>query len=232
MRLFSSRNSLITCLLGISIFLFVFILFSDQLHLSPFFRRLKLFQYSVSDYSDNIASRDLHGDLSPFLPIDVVYTWVNGSDPYLINRLNEVKRRVAMENDTSCGHNTSLIDAVNNHAQIDVAISPNGSCILMDCVPFNVLVLSFREGLAVALKNNEIFHTISGERIEKVIQSCETVNICPEIVTFVKMSDIQGVNIALSENITFEGEVIPAVRSFVTSQKVLLFIMHSHDMNP
>ena len=226
MKFFSSRNSLVTFLTGISIFLFLLILFSDQLHLWPFFRRPTVFKYFASDFSDNIAVRDLHGDLSSFLPIDVVYTWVNGSDPLLINRLSEIKRQLSIENDTSIGYNFSLIDTLNDRAQIDVSLSPNGSCILRDCVPFNVLVLSYREGLARALKNNEIFHTIPAERIEKVIQSCETVNVCPEVVTFVKMSDIQDVNVVLSENITFDGEVVPAVRSFVTSQKVLLFNMH------
>lgn len=221
MKVLSSRNIFITFLTGVSLFLFVLVLFSDQLHLWPFFRRPTLFYYLSSEFSDNIALRDLHRDLSPFLPIDVVYTWVNGSDPILVDRLNEVKRRLTTENNSNTRYNITLNNTMNNNALFPFDISPNGSCILRDCVPFNVLVLSFREGLAFALRNNEkLFHKIPIERIEKVIQSCESVDICPEVVTFVKMSDVQDVNLALSENITFKGEVVPAVRSFVTSQKV------------
>ena len=32
-------------------------------------------------FSDNIADKSFQDVMSPPLPIDVVYTWVNGSDP-------------------------------------------------------------------------------------------------------------------------------------------------------
>jgi len=42
-------------------------------------------------YHDNIASKSFQQKLCAELPIDVVYTWVNGSDPELIQQLNKVK---------------------------------------------------------------------------------------------------------------------------------------------
>ena len=42
-------------------------------------------------YQDNIASQSFQTNLCSELPIDAVYTWVNGSDPYLIAQLEKYK---------------------------------------------------------------------------------------------------------------------------------------------
>lgn len=42
---------------------------------------------SLDVFSDNIRGENLLGKLSGVLPIDVVYTWVNGSDPLLLSGL-------------------------------------------------------------------------------------------------------------------------------------------------
>ncbi|KAG0729643.1 N-acetylglucosamine-1-phosphotransferase subunits alpha/beta [Chionoecetes opilio] len=42
---------------------------------------------SLNVFSDNIRGENLLGQLSGVLPIDVVYTWVNGSDPLLLEGL-------------------------------------------------------------------------------------------------------------------------------------------------
>lgn len=49
------------------------------------------YEARFSVYSDNIASKSFRAELSSNLPIDVVYTWVNGSDPKFIEALNTVK---------------------------------------------------------------------------------------------------------------------------------------------
>ena len=35
--------------------------------------------------------------MAPELPIDIVYTWVNGSDPHLIKELKNLKQKIANE---------------------------------------------------------------------------------------------------------------------------------------
>lgn len=51
-------------------------------------------QYEVqfSLYRDNIVGRSFEKQFTPELPIDVVYTWVNGSDPILLKQLEELKK--------------------------------------------------------------------------------------------------------------------------------------------
>ncbi|OWF50745.1 N-acetylglucosamine-1-phosphotransferase subunits alpha/beta-like isoform X2 [Mizuhopecten yessoensis] len=44
-----------------------------------------------NSYSDNLAGKSFRERLCLPVPIDVVYTWVNGSDPKLINQLRKVK---------------------------------------------------------------------------------------------------------------------------------------------
>ncbi|KAI6658944.1 N-acetylglucosamine-1-phosphotransferase subunits alpha/beta-like isoform X1 [Oopsacas minuta] len=219
---FSTRNGLLISLAGVLTCIFILMLFSDQFHLWPFFRRPTILQYSTSEFSDNIAARDLHEHLSSYLPIDVVYTWVNGSDPLLIQTLNEVKRNLREEQNTNVTLEANLTKASMNTTSkgFDILL-PNKTCRLRHCVPFNVLVLSYREGLAPAIRGNEVFWNVDNLLVEKVIETCETINVCSEVVTFVKMSNIQAVEMALGDNITFEGEIVPAVGSFVTSEKVI-----------
>ncbi|XP_076069626.1 N-acetylglucosamine-1-phosphotransferase subunits alpha/beta-like isoform X2 [Oratosquilla oratoria] len=45
--------------------------------------------YSI--FADNILEQPLLGKLSSVLPVDVVYTWVNGSDPLFLNGLHKLK---------------------------------------------------------------------------------------------------------------------------------------------
>lgn len=42
----------------------------------------------------DLVCSDCAYSLSPELPIDVVYTWVNGSDPKLLAELRELKRKL------------------------------------------------------------------------------------------------------------------------------------------
>lgn len=47
-----------------------------------------------NSFSDNLAGRSLQKRLCQHVPIDVVYTWVNGSDPLLQDGLKHVKERL------------------------------------------------------------------------------------------------------------------------------------------
>ena len=216
----STRNGLLAFCAGVLTCLYILMLFSDQFHLWPFLRRPSLLRYSASDYSDNIAAQDLHEDLSPYLPIDVVYTWVNGSDPKLIESLKEVKRSLTKPENTTVANTTLLSENETNSSIAEPSIIQDGVCVLSNCVPFNVLVLSYRDGIARAIRRNEVLQNIDSQLIEKVIETCQTANTCPETVTFVKMKDVQTVETALSGNITYESETVPAVGAFVTTEKV------------
>lgn len=50
-----------------------------------------------NSYSDNIAGKSFRERLCSPLPIDVVYTWVNGTDPKLLNQLRMLKLNIEEE---------------------------------------------------------------------------------------------------------------------------------------
>ncbi|KAK8386699.1 hypothetical protein O3P69_017869 [Scylla paramamosain] len=57
---------------------------------------------SVNVFSDNIRGENLLGQLCGVLPIDVVYTWVNGSDPLLLEGLRALSEGI--QSDCSLSH--------------------------------------------------------------------------------------------------------------------------------
>ncbi|XP_076815402.1 N-acetylglucosamine-1-phosphotransferase subunits alpha/beta-like isoform X2 [Clavelina lepadiformis] len=83
------------------------------------------YQYDMafSIYHDNIASRSFQRRLCSEVPIDVVYTWVNGSDPLLIAELNKAK----LQQDFNATRSKNLTDY---------------ACNLSDCMLLPLLVVS------------------------------------------------------------------------------------------
>ena len=53
--------------------------------------------FHVSRYYDNIGGKSFEPRLCLPQPIDIVYTWVNGSDPALVKNLNEIKKKIEIE---------------------------------------------------------------------------------------------------------------------------------------
>ena len=47
----------------------------------------------VNSFSDNLAGRSMRSRLCQYVPIDAVYTWVNGSDPVFLDDLKHAKER-------------------------------------------------------------------------------------------------------------------------------------------
>ncbi|XP_071041995.1 N-acetylglucosamine-1-phosphotransferase subunits alpha/beta [Parasteatoda tepidariorum] len=78
-----------------SLFLFLgFItLFVAALHLGETLVEWSKEKYAVvfSPYSDNILGKSYRTMLCQYVPIDVVYTWVNGSDPKFLKELQQAK---------------------------------------------------------------------------------------------------------------------------------------------
>ena len=77
------------------------VIFVSVLHFGEVALQWSMVRYAgnfhVSRYYDNIGGRSFETRLCLPQPIDIVYTWVNGSDPNLIRNLNEIKRKVQIE---------------------------------------------------------------------------------------------------------------------------------------
>ncbi|CAG0920675.1 unnamed protein product, partial [Notodromas monacha] len=80
-----------------------------------------------NQYDDNILGKSFQSKLCQHVPIDVVYTWVNGSDPRRAEELRDVLSRL----------NEAL--ATGGDASND---EDDYRCTFTDCVPSTYLVLS------------------------------------------------------------------------------------------
>ena len=60
------------------------------------------YQSVFNSYSDNIIGKSLRNQLCQNVPIDVVYTWVNGSDPLLLEQLQEYQWQRQEETSRKC----------------------------------------------------------------------------------------------------------------------------------
>ena len=75
---------------------------------------------SLRHAADNIAFRDLEGELT-YQPFDVVYTWVNGSDPRWKAKKEKYSNPKAVKKEES--HENSTFVANNNHTSVNVSNS-------------------------------------------------------------------------------------------------------------
>ncbi|GBN29536.1 N-acetylglucosamine-1-phosphotransferase subunits alpha/beta [Araneus ventricosus] len=71
-------------------------------------------KYSVvfSPYNNNIMGKSYRNTLCQYVPIDVVYTWVNGSDPAFLKELNKAKEEYGF---LSSHMNCSFSNCVKSH---------------------------------------------------------------------------------------------------------------------
>eukprot|EP00058_Branchiostoma_floridae_P023700 XP_002609190.1 hypothetical protein BRAFLDRAFT_125953 [Branchiostoma floridae] len=98
-------------------------------------------QYAAmfSAYHDNIASKSFQDRLCLPVPIDVVYTWVNGTDPKLLEGLRRLKMDMELEiNKTKTGPET-------NHTTDDSSIT-RFDIILKETMEVNGVNVSLQQG--------------------------------------------------------------------------------------
>ena len=88
------------------------------------------YQALISSFTDNLVGRSFRGQMCQHVPIDVVYTWVNGTDPWFLDQLKHAKEE-ELEAARSLGNGTSA----------DVGVGSE-SCDLNDCIPTNLLAVT------------------------------------------------------------------------------------------
>uniref|UniRef100_A0AAV2J081 N-acetylglucosamine-1-phosphotransferase subunits alpha/beta n=1 Tax=Knipowitschia caucasica TaxID=637954 RepID=A0AAV2J081_KNICA len=96
-------------------------------------------QYHVlfDSYRDNVGGRSFQSRLCLPMPIDVVYTWVNGTDVALIKQLKAVKEQMKREQ-------KALRDRLGKNATETIEVPKDSSkpeCLLSNCVMAPILIL-------------------------------------------------------------------------------------------
>jgi hypothetical protein len=124
LRMLSRRNQ--TLVLSLSII----ILATASIHIGELWLKWRMGEYWTffSLYWDNVSGKRFHSQMCQHMPIDVVYTWSNGSDPRRLEELRVVLETVTQKISTGIG---------------DVRIPPSQfKCSFKNCVPSEFLVVS------------------------------------------------------------------------------------------
>ena len=118
--------------------------------------------FQFSRYYDNILGKSFQSRLCLPQPIDIVYTWVNGSDPNLITELNALKKELHEElNVTSRGRSTKLIHS-NRFKWRSKTVCP-----LPNCIPAYKIALS---GLPSNIRKTQLLQIHSNFTLAKTIE--------------------------------------------------------------
>ena len=183
-------------------------------------------QYAVTfnAYHDNIAGRTFQNRLCLPMPIDVVYTWVNGSDPKLIAELQKLKLEIEVEqNRTRAKDLLELkVGNVSNNATLvkqkkeneDRPGTGKANCPFADCVrAYAVIVEGLPENVSLATLRdlNNAF-----KKATKVY-SLSTPGSIKEKVTVIQFSSPQEVANVLQGKVKWKGKILKATEGFLTS---------------
>jgi UDP-N-acetylglucosamine-lysosomal-enzyme len=95
LHLLSDRTTFLAVLAGLLLLVVSFLSFGEA------WLQWSADKYSAifNSFSDNVAGRSLQSRLCQYVPIDVVYTWVNGSDPLFQDGLKHAKERLRNDPD-------------------------------------------------------------------------------------------------------------------------------------
>ncbi|XP_054713569.1 N-acetylglucosamine-1-phosphotransferase subunits alpha/beta-like [Uloborus diversus] len=96
------------------LFLGFIILFVSALHFGETLMEWSKEKYAVvfSPYHNNILGKSFRNMLCQYVPIDVVYTWVNGSDPKFLRELSKAKEEYGFSSSAS---NCTLSHCIMSH---------------------------------------------------------------------------------------------------------------------
>ncbi|XP_072123501.1 N-acetylglucosamine-1-phosphotransferase subunits alpha/beta isoform X2 [Mobula birostris] len=93
-------------------------------------------QYHVmfDSYRDNVAGKSFQNRLCLPMPIDVVYTWVNGTDPGLLKELQELREQMKKDQH-------KLRESLGNVTEATIKSEKQPECLLSHCVKGPMIVL-------------------------------------------------------------------------------------------
>ncbi|GIY39559.1 hypothetical protein CDAR_539291 [Caerostris darwini] len=140
------------------LFIGFIILFVSALRFGESWMEWSKEKYSVvfSPYSNNIGGKNFKNTLCQYAPIDVVYTWVNGSDPAFLKELSKAKEEYGFLNSRM---NCSFSNCIKSHM---VLVKPQlpSSLILSDLEETDV-VFQHLSGTFVIASPHKSFENIT-----------------------------------------------------------------------
>jgi len=154
----------------------------------------------VNSFSDNVADLSFRGRLCLPIPIDIVYTWVNGSDPRLLKELHSYKEAVL--NNMKTVQNTT-----------DVTV-----CKYDNCVFANGIVVEPTVPLAISLKHLGLLYP-SFKNAKSLTRSVDPVT--GRNVSLVVFGSAEIAESTLKQTIFMQQKAATIRRLFYTTEKAL-----------
>ena len=194
------------------------------------------YQTTLYTYRDNILHKSYQDRLCLPLPIDVVYTWVNGTDPHLLEQLAKLKNEMEESlNESSYGTTFENIypttssamktNSISQTGSVKTTLKPKDGCPFENCVPLNSLVLKLHSktgvyGLKVV---DPVFQqVVSVSNVSMKTSSKPGAR--KSSLTIVKFSSESSLKHALNRAFTINGERVVTQRAYLTSQSVELAV--------
>lgn len=214
----SSRNGMLLCFLALLLG-FVSVLQFGEVVLEWSVVR---YQKTLFPYVDNILHKSFQDRLCLPLPIDVVYTWVNGTDPRLLKQLARLKSEMEERlNDSILNQSYGDLQDVPSNGKIvsKAEKAPLDGCPYKNCVALNTIILKVHSVIKIAdlRKVNPVFQEAS--HIYNVsLKSSSKSDSKNARLTVVKFPNSDSLNRAVDRSYTINGETVVAQRAYLTSQ--------------
>ncbi len=177
---------------------------------------MQKYAYSFRASHDNIGGKSYQHRLCLPGPIDVVYTWVNGSDPVLIKELVNFRSKLIAEVNASKSHLTDTASQKNDPVKFggkpvdNFKWKSNEVCPYPNCVSFSALALSLPVNISKQIL------TAENPFLEKSNFYVFHNHIDPSIKVLKFENKDDYVEI-LNKSILLQGKMQPFTRVYITS---------------
>ena len=154
----------------------------------------------VNSFSDNVVGRSFRGRLCLPVPVDIVYTWVNGSDPALLKELHGYKEM--MLNDVKTAPDT-----------IESSV-----CKYDNCLFANGIVIEPPVPSKISLKHLGLLYP-SFKNAKRMISNVDPVT--GHNVSFVLFTSEEVAEASLKQTVVIQEKIAVIRRLFYTTEKAL-----------
>lgn len=186
------------------------------------------YQKTLFPYVDNILHKSFQDRLCLPLPIDVVYTWVNGTDPRLLKQLAKLKLEMEQQLNDSISlenNNTEQLTMDKAGAHKEKGATPPEGCPYKNCVALNTLVLKIHSLITVAdLKKIDPVFQEASNVYNVSMKSGSKSDSKKARLTVVKFPDENSLKRAVDRSFNINGEKVVAQRAYLTSQSTELAV--------
>lgn len=191
---------------------------------------MQKYSLNFNVYHDNVVGKSFQDRLCLPIPIDVVYTWVNGSDPKLISQLQKLRLELeAQENRTRNNIFRNGSDVRDSEKLLKKSIISNAKkrkrnqdvrsvfdCSFVNCVPGRILVLgNVLKQRGVTLKEAQSLH--SSFKLVSEVRNSTLEGPEKEYINILYFPNADTTRNAMQESIKWNGQSIDSFQGYFTT---------------